>query len=318
MRANDTEVSDLTRALLQEATALFLRNYEEARRRQPLLPAREDDHEEAFRRLARLADREQGVAVMRDGRLVGFGVGLVVPGWHGWRTALMPEWAHAAVPEGRADICRVMYEALSRRWAADGRLCHLVGMLAGDAPLDGWQWRGFGLQCVDAVRGLTPPAGPSAPCAVRRAVLSDTATVAELMARLAAELSDAPVFLPAAVPPDPAEAEARLGDPARACFLAQVGEEVAGYMTVRPSNPEAGWSIQDPGTASIDGAYVVPGYRGTGVARSLLSEVVRWARDSGYVRCAVDFEAHNARGARFWLKHFEPVSYVVVRVIGAS
>jgi GNAT superfamily N-acetyltransferase len=318
MRPNDTEVSDLTGSLLEEAAELFLRNYAEARRRQPLLPARQDDEEEAFQRLARLAEREQGVAVMRGDRLVGFGVGLVIPDWHGWRTALMPEWAHATVPAGCADICRVVYEALSRRWAADGRLCHLVGMLADGAPLDGWQWMGFGLQCVDAVRDLTPPACPPAPCTVRQARPSDATKVTELTALLAAELSEGPVFLPRAAPPDPGDVEARLADPDRACFLAHVRDETAGYMTVRRNAPEAGWVIQDPGTAGIDGAYVMPRYRGQQVAKVLLCEAVRWAQDSGYVRCAVDFEAHNARGARFWLRHFEPVSYVVVRVIGAS
>jgi GNAT superfamily N-acetyltransferase len=312
------EVSDLSHSLLEEATEVFLRNYGEARRRQPLLPPREDDEEGTFRRLADLADREQGVAVLRDGWLAGYGIGITVPEWHGWRTALMPEWAHATLPAGCADTYRVMYEALSRRWAADGRLCHLVGMLADGAPLGGWQWMGFGLQCVDAVRDLTLPAGPSTPCETRRAGPSDAPTVAELAARLAAELSDAPVFLPPGAPPGTGAVETRLVDPSSACYLAHVQGEVAGYMFVGPSNPQAGWVIQDPGTASIDGAYVMPRYRGLGVARALLGEAVRWARDSGHVRCAVDFEAHNGSGARFWLKYFEPVSYTVVRVVRAS
>ena len=141
---------------------------------------------------------------------------------------------------------------------------------------------------------------------------------AGLMAELTGHLSDAPVFLPPEVPPAPAEVEAHLTDPERACFLALLDDRTVGYITVRSANPEAGWVLQDPCTASIDGAYTLPQYRGQGVATALLGEGVRWAGDCGYGRCAVDFEAHNAQGARFWLRHFEPVSYAAVRVIGAS
>jgi GNAT superfamily N-acetyltransferase len=311
-------VKVLTPGLLEQAAALFVGNYSKARERQPLLPAGHADGSEVLQKLADLAAREQGVAVERDGRLVGYGVGLAVAEWHGSRAAFMPEWGHATVPAGRADIYRVIYEALSRRWAADGRVCHLVCMLTDGAALDEWQWMGFGLQCVDALRGVAPPAGAAAPCDIRRAGPADASAAAALMAELRAHLSDAPVHLPPEGPPDPVEVEAELADPKRACFLAVAEGEPVGYVTVGSANPDAGWVVQDPGTASVDGAYMQPRWRRRGVGTTLLDEAVRWARDSGYVRCAVDFEAHNAQGTRFWLRHFEPVCYAVVRVVRPS
>ncbi len=48
-------------------------------------------------------------------------------------------------------------------------------------------------------------------------------------------------------------------------------------------------------------------------ARALLAKVIESASADGYARCAVDFEAHNIHGSRFWLRHFTPVAYSVLR-----
>jgi len=55
--------------------------------------------------------------------------------------------------------------------------------------------------------------------------------------------------------------------------------------------------------------------RGQGIGAALLNRVVQWANEQGYVRCAVDFEPTNVLAARFWMRHFRPVSYALVRYI---
>jgi GNAT superfamily N-acetyltransferase len=49
------------------------------------------------------------------------------------------------------------------------------------------------------------------------------------------------------------------------------------------------------------------------VATALLDRALTWAREAGYVRCAVDFEAMNVVAARFWLRHFRPVCHTLAR-----
>jgi hypothetical protein len=45
----------------------------------------------------------------------------------------------------------------------------------------------------------------------------------------------------------------------------------------------------------------------------MLDGALAWARESGYVRCAVDFESANLLASRFWPKHFETVGITVGR-----
>jgi GNAT superfamily N-acetyltransferase len=53
--------------------------------------------------------------------------------------------------------------------------------------------------------------------------------------------------------------------------------------------------------------------RNSGIGTALLKHSLDWARSAGYERCAVDFEPENISGARFWLRHFRPVCYSLVR-----
>jgi len=310
------EIMPLSADLLEPAAALFVANYGRARARQPLLPECHADQGEVLALLADLASREESVAVLSNGRLLGYGIGFAIPNWHGWRSAIMPEWAHATVRDDRSVIRRAIYERLSRQWTADGRTCHLVCMLADSAPLEEWQWMGFGLQCVDAVRDLEPVAGSDPPCEVGRAAPQDAPIVAHLMTKLHEHLSDAPVFLPAEPPVDPDETKAALADPQRAHFLAHVDGEAVGFLKIRGANTDASWVVQDAGTAGIDGAYTLPECRGRGIATALLNSVIDWSHERGYCRLAVDFEAHNAPARALWFRHFQPVAYSVARYVG--
>ena len=50
-----------------------------------------------------------------------------------------------------------------------------------------------------------------------------------------------------------------------------------------------------------------------GAATALLSRAVRWTRDAGFERLAVDFESANVTGSRFWLARFRPVCLSLLR-----
>jgi GNAT superfamily N-acetyltransferase len=312
--------SDYSTALLaadrlEEAADLFVTNYEQARASQPLLPPCHADRAEILSKLTDLSGRERGVAVTRGRQLAGYGIAFGVDEWHSWPSVFMPEWGHAATPENRSAIYRALYGALSRQWADAGALCHLACMVADGAPLPEWQWMGFGLQCVDALRNLAPVEVAPPACEVRRAGPQDAAVAGSLMNRLSRHLADAPVFLPDADAADPDEVREQLADSDRACFVGWQNGQAVGYVSVRSANPDAGWLIQDSGTASIDGAYTLPECRGQGIATALLNAAITWARERDYVRLAVDFEAHNPPGRAFWLRHFEPVAYSVARYV---
>jgi GNAT superfamily N-acetyltransferase len=80
-----------------------------------------------------------------------------------------------------------------------------------------------------------------------------------------------------------------------------------------PANPKASTLISDAGTTSIVSAYTQTSARGRGVATALLNQVLAWGRVEGYERCAVDWEPMNVLATRFWTRHFQPVSYALIR-----
>ncbi len=86
-------------------------------------------------------------------------------------------------------------------------------------------------------------------------------------------------------------------------------------MGLEPSNPSAAYVIRDEKTVSISRAFTKEHTRNSGIGTALLKHSLDWARSVGYERCAVDFESENISGARFWLKHFQPVCYSLIRYV---
>ena len=87
-------------------------------------------------------------------------------------------------------------------------------------------------------------------------------------------------------------------------------------MGLGPPDPTACYIIRDEKTTSIHTAFTAERARERGIGTTLLSHSLDWARTIGYERCAVDFEPQNIAGARFWLRHFQPISYSLIRRIG--
>jgi GNAT superfamily N-acetyltransferase len=128
-------------------------------------------------------------------------------------------------------------------------------------------------------------------------------------------LAAPPTFLANTQERDQDYHEGWLRDPDKAVWLAHRGTEAVAYMKLGPASDDASTVIYDGKTTSILGAYTKEEVRGRGIATALLNRSLEWARAAGYERCAVDFEPMNPRAARFWLRHFEPVCYTLVRTV---
>jgi len=86
-------------------------------------------------------------------------------------------------------------------------------------------------------------------------------------------------------------------------------------MRIGPSQEDASYVILDEKTASITMAFTKEHLRGRGIGATLLKHSLDWAKSEGYERCAVDFEPENVLGRSFWLRHFEPVSFALIRQV---
>lgn len=303
----------------EDAAALVAAGVQRLRQKVGILPQQYEDPAAILPRLAELAPHAPGVAAVAQGRLAGFLCTMSLATFKGKRAAFSPAWANAAAPEDARRIYQEMYAALAPQWLTSGCFVHAVQLLAHEqAGRDGLYWLGFGLNNVDAIRDLAPlpPAGtPQQNLTIRRATAEDVDAVVELGAALQRHLADSPIYLPFIERALPADHREWLAQEGHRQWLAFRGDQPIAELRCEPTNDTALAMAADPGTVFITSAYTIPSARNTGVAGALLNELLAEVRDAGFVRCATDFESANLPGARFWLRHFQPTAYAVVRYV---
>jgi GNAT superfamily N-acetyltransferase len=306
-------ISPFRQRHVAEASALMAGRIAELRDKVPLLPERWTRPDAFVEKLAELVEHHPAAVALIDGAVAGYMAAMRFE-WSQGRWAYSPEWANfAGGPSARA-MRHELYAALAGLWMADDRRAHFVGLLPDDEDgREALAWLGFGTTNVDGLRDLAPLAGTAGVALdVVRAGVEDVNAVAVLEKGLHDHLAATPLFLryPAL---DRAALTARLADERTATLLASDERGPLAYLRIGPHSVDASTIIRDEGTASITGAFTRADRRGEGVARTLLDAALAWARDSGYVRCAVDFESANLLASSFWPQHFTIVGLTVGR-----
>jgi len=310
------EIVPLTAEHVAEAARLFVTGYRAQRQAVPSLPIRHEDPALIEALLLEQLGQELGVAAMVRGRLCGYLIGMQISGFLGHnRGAFSPEWAHAVGDRDGAAIYHEMYAAMSEHWVRCGCLTHAATFLAEDrAGQEALVYDGFGMVVMDALRPLDPidahaPDGVS----IRQATPADVGLILPLDRDLSLHLAGGPVFLTPELEERDAAYRDWLAQPAHRLWLAMHGSEAIAYMRSEPPGFGIAHVVRDEATLSISGAYTKPGWRGTGVSTCLLAHIVANAQAEGCQRLSVDFESANRAGRHFWLRHFRPVCYSLLR-----
>jgi GNAT superfamily N-acetyltransferase len=314
------QIVPLAPAHWEEAAALAAARVAALRGVLPMLPAQYEQGEAIYVLLAELAGRAPGVAALVGGRLVGFLTAMSLPSFKSKRAAFSPEWANAALDKNAVTdagaIYQALYAALAPVWLANGCYIHALRVLAHDRRgLEGLYWQGFGLNNVDAIRDLTPLAAAAPGVVIRQATAADIDAVVTLGEGLQRHLAAPPIYLPLLQLDSRADYLAWLAQPGHVQWLACRGDEVVAELRLEPTNYTACAVAADPGTVFITSAYTVPAARQGGLAAALLAHALADARARGCSRIATDFESANIPGAAFWLHHFQPLGYSVVRYV---
>ena len=92
------------------------------------------------------------------------------------------------------------------------------------------------------------------------------------------------------------ECAAILGDEGYAVFVAESGNELTGFVEAR-LRPYADGCDTSP-VGFIEGWYVVPESRRTGIGKMLVAAAETWARSKGCTEMASDAILENAEGRR--------------------
>jgi GNAT superfamily N-acetyltransferase len=260
-----------------------------------------------------------GVAALRGGKVAGFITSIPYDSF-GLPVMWIPEWAHGAEASERGYLYRHMYAALAEYWVAKGRLKHGIRVFAHEQDiLDALFATGFGMNGMDAMRGVTSVPTPDIKIKIRRAVPNDAGILMEFIRLLADHLRVSPVFAYFSDTTVEAGVESfpkQLAGDKTAIFLAQESNEIIGVMRAGPTTLEDfKMPVYDDKTCCISMAYTREDRRGKGAATALLNATLAWAREKEYTRCTVDFESANIPGSRFWLSHFQPFCYSLARHI---
>jgi GNAT superfamily N-acetyltransferase len=301
---------------LEDAALLVSKRYQRLLQQVPELPYCYTDVTRLLPLLQNILNASGiGVALIRGNRLAGFLTGWQMPSFRGQRSTYSPEWANAADLEDSGRIYEEMYSHLASEWVADNYIAHYISLFPNDVDaLRAWHWMGFGMVAVDALRSVDSVPGVDMNVHIRRAEVQDIQQVLELQEALWQYEKGTPIFL---LTPkrDRSYYEEWLQNRNKVIWLAYWKNEPVALMRLGPADDDVCQIIVDEQTTSIYAAFAKEEVRRNGIATALLDHALKFARASGYERCAVSFEPMNLLGTRFWLKYFKPVCFSVVRHI---
>jgi GNAT superfamily N-acetyltransferase len=297
-----------------DAARMFVASLDRLRRRVPALPAALADIDAVCRRLEPMS----GFAAVDGARLAGYLTSwFPIERFRGTDRvgAYSPEWAHGSSGGDQRAIDNALYRAGSAAWSTAGCDTHAITLLAlDDLELQTWFWSGFGMGTVDAIRPMAP-LGAAAPStfSVRRATAGDASALAALDVEHTRHYHDPPVFMAPRLPDDADAWSAFLGRAGATAWLAEDDDGPFGFMRFGPEF-DASAVVESATGIFISGAYVRAAYRGRGAAGAILDAALGHYSAEAMTSCAVDFEAFNTEAAAFWVRHFSPVCYSVMRV----
>jgi GNAT superfamily N-acetyltransferase len=314
------EVTPFADEHLAAAGELLAARHHRHRESEPLLPERFADRAAAGAEVETLwrADDTPGAVAVRDGRIVGFMVGIRKDD-EVWGPNVWVDPAGHAVEE--AELVRDLYAALAERWVAAGRKAHYAVAPASDAHLlDAWYRLGFGQQHAFAIREL--PEETSWPEGTREMRREDIEGVMELAPLLADHQELSPVFSPVLEHDDEdtlrRELEADLLNERVGSLVAEQGGRIVGNFLVVPVELSSmhGSVTRREGSSFLGFAITDPAVRGSGAGLKLTAAAFAWARERGYDTMTIDWRVTNLLSSRFWTaRGFRPTFIRLHRLI---
>jgi GNAT superfamily N-acetyltransferase len=304
---------------VDDAAALLAARHRRHRAVEPRLPTAYEQRPAARAAIEDLLSRDEadGVAAMRDGRLVGYLLGIRKGDMWGPNVWVEPA-GHAA--EAAEDI-RDLYAAGAAGWVAAGRKAHYVVVPSSDDDLvAAWFRLGFGQQHAYGITELTDVEWPGE---VREAEERDV----ELLIALAPELQNhqrrTPVFSGLPEEDDVEELRAEvfqdIASPTVGLLVAEQDGRIVGSLVVCPLelSETTHYGLARPEDMSfLAFAVTDPGVRGSGAGLALTQAGFAWARAHGYDAMVTDWRVTNLLSSRFWIaRGFRPTFFRLHRLI---
>ncbi len=304
-------ITEFTQEHIPQAHSLVLAEYRVLQSRLPWLP-----EITAAPNLDDYAANHLGVAALEGERLLGFLCcrNPFPDAFHttGAKGIFSPLHAHAAIEQDRARLYDVLYQAAAKKWVAAGIVSHAICFYSHDqASLEQFFWNGFGMRCLDALKENTVvPTRLPALASYNEVAKADLASLLAMQNQLIAHLGNSPCFMKYA----PISEERFLtANQENYFFAAQVQGKPVAYL--RFSQEGENFISNCGKVINISGAFCLPEHRGSGIVDQLLDFTANFWYNQGYHLLGVDCESINPTARRYWLKHFTPYTYSLVRRI---
>lgn len=309
------ELVPFTQQHLQPAVELFTQSYRQERLQSPCLPFRVMDDPVWIRSALQAKLANPGVAVVEHDRLLAYMLTGGQFAWKGQQSAIVPEYGHAAVADGKQALYQRMYQSLAQEWVNRGCHLHLIGHFAHDALLQETLYQlGFGALVAERLRDLSVIAErQDSPVKEEK----DINKFVDLHIEHIRYYPHAPIFLSRATDRQSAladlESHAGNGD---VFFVSYEQGQPCAYLIVGKSTIGGeGFLLQETNTAQVKSAYARPELRGKGFGAALLQCAIQWSKQQGYARVFVEHETANLAGGNFWNKYFTPYLYFSMRYV---
>lgn len=236
--------------------------------------------------------------------------------FHSEKSAFCPIIGHAAIGEDSQTIYHELYNHAAQLWVEDRRFNHLWMIYNDNHALKDMLYDiGFGSHVMDAyTKAQRPVFQTNSKYKISTAACSDAKALLALIKESVRYYFESPIFLK--------RSDYELDDVIEIIktdrlFVAWNDDTPIGIMNL---SVQTGYNIENlasPNTGLISkvGAYIKPDYRGLGIGRCLLNEVLRHCAEKNIQYVHVCYETANPFANIFWRKHFKPIILSVRRTI---
>ena len=311
-------VEEFKEKYIEDAAKLFQKNYSEMKVKYKYLPEKFENIDIICTNLKNIILKNPSFVAIRSNQIIGYltGYSNIKELKGSFSGSYIPEWGHSAIINGRGFIYENMYAAISRIWADNKIYTHIISFLINMGLINTFSMLGFGMQVIDAIRSLDILESNQLPgYKTKRANENHISQLKEFHFLINKHLESPPIFLKRNTEriSDKQIIKDFLTDD-RITLIATKNEEIISCISGKINNGNIS-ILDEKGTFGINFGYTKINHRRTGIASSLLNDLLEIVKRNDTVFCSVDFESQNIEGRNFWLKYFKPIVYSMMRKI---
>lgn len=260
-------------------------------------------------------DGINGLVYLEDGECIGFLL-YHVREENGERHCVIPEWGYGSAGQDSEKTISFLFQALASDVVLDKTVNFSVHLYAHDMEIQRlFSYMEFGIQAETGICILSDTDAIDTECVreLKREEIENRWTeIWNLLEQLIRHLRISPVFYPGEEFTQEIYKEF-FTDVNTRVFVAEKEDEIIGVIEANADNIPLLFTEKE--AANVGEVYVLPKYRGTGIAPALLRYVNQELLRSNYKFAWVEHGTANPNARGFWNRYFDTYKYEMIRRI---